>query len=49
MAVTENVAETTFNVKIMLQINKKLFEKGIISREIYEMAVSRIVSRPPGD
>ena len=49
MAVIEKVAETPLKAEIMLQINQKLLEKGVISKEVYEMAVSRIVSRPPGD
>lgn len=47
MAVIERVSETTLKAEIMLQISQKLLEKGVISKEVYETAVSRIVSPHP--
>ena len=47
MAVIEKVSETNIKAEIMLQINQKLLEKGVISKEVYETAVSRIVSQYP--
>lgn len=36
--------DVTLNEEIKLQVNKTLFEKGVISREIYEAAKVRIVN-----
>lgn len=49
MAVIEKVDDTTSKDEIMLQINQKLFEKGVISKEVYEAAITEIVSRHLGD
>lgn len=49
MAIPEKVKEPTLKSEIMLQINKKLLEHGVISKETYETAITRIVSRHPGD
>ena len=49
MAISERAKEATLIVEIMLQINQNLLEQGIISKKVYEAAITRIVSRHPGD
>lgn len=47
MAVTGKAVDTTLNIEVMLQINQKLWEQGIISKETYETAITKIISRHP--
>lgn len=47
MATADHAKETTLTLEIMLQINQKLLERGMISKEIYEAASSKILSRHP--
>lgn len=49
METTDNAFKTALKVEIMLQINQKLLERGIISKETYEAAISKIVSKHPED
>lgn len=35
------------NVELMLQINQRLWERGVISKAVYEEASARISSRHP--
>ena len=48
MDVTNNVTEATLISEIKLQINQKLLESGLISKEMYELAIARIVSEHTG-
>lgn len=49
MAKTNDTRITDLKVEMMLQINQKLWESGVISQEVYEAARSRIGSRHPED
>lgn len=48
MATTDNELNTALKSEIMLQINQALLERGLISREIYDAAIAKIVSQHPG-
>lgn len=48
MDVTNNVTEATLISEIKLQINQRLLESGLISKEMYELAIARIVSEHTG-
>ena len=49
MAKTNDTRTTDLKVEMMLQINQKLWESGVISQEVYEAARFRIGSRHPED
>lgn len=44
MLTTSATTEATLKSEIMLQINQHLMENGLISKDIYEAAITRIVS-----
>lgn len=48
MATTDNRLELALKSEIMLQINQALLERGLISREVCDAAIAKIVSRHPG-
>ena len=47
MYVTNKVSEAALKSEIMLQINQRLLERGVISREVYEAVVTKIVIGHP--
>lgn len=47
MITTNGSTETALKSEIMLQINQRLLEVGLISKEIYEAAIPRIVYEHP--
>ena len=49
MDAVDNVAKATLETEIKLQINQRLLECGLISKEMYEAAIARIISECPGD
>ena len=49
MAKTNDTRTNDLKVEMMLQINQKLWESGVISKEVYEAARFRIGSRHPED
>lgn len=49
MAKTSDTRTNDLKVEMMLQINQKLWESGVISKEVYEAARFRISSRHPED
>ena len=49
MAKTNDTRTNDLKVEMMLQINQKLWESDVISKEVYEAARFRISSRHPED
>lgn len=47
MATTNDMFKVDLNVELMLQINQRLWERGVISKAVYEEASARISSRHP--
>jgi len=45
MSTVQDNAAVALKSEIMLLINQRLFEKGVISREVYEQAKIKIVNR----
>lgn len=48
MATKMSSTEVVLKSEIMLQINQALLERGLISREVYDAAIAKIVSQHPG-